>query len=231
MHKFPHFSEILSKLENWATYPPRNCSKCHVSAQIGFWAKLPSESPLEPFWGGDPLNFSIFDSIFEKYRKICTTPTFFQSEVHLEWSNQEHQITVYISEDYVKSTLKSMFWWKIIQKKWSKCEKSTLVILTVLLKRFYDVLCDDTLLFMLLGILQLRLSSEHEHFWGRHPLKPVPKTRNMIENCQICFKKSSKMSKNHVLCFYYFFIILYLNCLQSIQKRPKPPQKYFWRCF
>ena len=96
LQKFPHFSEMLSKLENLVTYPSKNCSKRHVFTQIGFWVKLSPDSPLEPFWGVARWIFRFLIVFSKKYRKICTTPILFETEVRLECSNQEHQISVYI---------------------------------------------------------------------------------------------------------------------------------------
>ena len=118
------------------------------------------------------------------------------------------------SEDYIKSTAKSMFSWKITKKKWSKCEKSTLVILSVLPNRFYDVLCEYTLLFMLLGALQVPLSSEHDHFWARHVQKPAPKLK-------IWSRIATFASKNHQKCskiMFLFIIIFRLYYPQTVSR-------------
>ena len=107
-----------------------------------------------------------------------------------------------------------MFSWKITKKKWSKCEKSTLVILSVLPNRFYDVLCEYTLLFMLLGALQVPLSSEHDHFWARHVQKPAPKPK-------IWSRIATFASKNHQKCskiMFLFIIIFRLYYPQTVSR-------------
>ena len=69
-----------------------------------------------------------------------------------------------MSEDYANSTLKSKDPVNIREKKRSKYEKSTRMVPKAPRECCNPFLCKYALLFMLLGILQLCLSSENEHF-------------------------------------------------------------------
>ena len=105
------------------------------------------------------------------------------------------------------------------------------MILTALLKRFYDVLYDDTLLFMLLGLLQLRLSSKHEHFGARHPQKTVPKPEIWSKIAWFASKNHQKCQKIMFLCFTIFWLYYVETVSRALRSDQNNPQKYFWDTF
>ena len=60
-------------------------------------------------------------------------------------------------------------------------------------------------LFMLLGILQLHLSSENGHFFRHDASKTLLNPRFGAPNPQICFRKISKITKKIIFRYLLFF--------------------------